>query len=87
MKLADNATVEKIIHELSYEELKTVYKELNCWRWPELLGKKPDGWEDMPNYSNRPNESVCTKKDFIRPYMLEIRKLRPSIHEDVYKCY
>lgn len=83
--LTDKAV--EIIHEMSYEELKEVYKDLNCWRWPELLGEKPDGWEHMPNYNKTNKKHGRTKEDFIRPCVLEIKKLIPSIHTDVYKGY
>lgn len=63
--------------------LKSIYLQFNHWLWPEILGEKPEGWDEMPNY-RKPymDEHVTTKDDIIRPYMTVI-KTRIS-HWDVY---
>ena len=62
--------------------LISVYKSLNIWEWTELLGEKPAGWDEMPNYRKSTMGKCQTKDAIIRPYMRAINK-RIS-HEQIY---
>lgn len=63
-------------------QLINIYKVLNVWGWPELLGEKPSGWDDMPNYQ-KPYMGECeTKVDVIRPYMKAINEI--ISHNEMY---
>lgn len=54
--------------------LISIYKSLNIWEWTELLGEKPDGWDEMPNYKKITMGECQTKDAIIRPYMRAINK-------------
>lgn len=59
--------------------LVNIYKTMNYWRWPTVLGDVPDGWDELPNYKKPWMRSECkTKAEIIRPYAEEITKLIPS---------
>lgn len=58
--------------KLSKEDrLGLAYCRLNSWKWDELFGPKPVGFEDLPDY-NRPGETKITKGDYISPIMRSI---------------
>lgn len=62
--------------------LVTIYRSLNNWQWPKVMGEKPEGWDEMPNY-HKPHMSECiTKEDIIRPYMQFINEKIP--HDQIY---
>lgn len=62
--------------------LISIYKSLNHWEWTPLLGEKPAGWDEMPNYKKSTMSKDMTKDAIIRPYMKAINK-RIS-HEQIY---
>ena len=65
------------LEKMSVLELKSIFRTLNIWEWPDTLGEKPEGWDEMPNYK-KPHMSECqTKADIIRPYMDVIKKRVP----------
>lgn len=67
----------------SKSTLISLYRIFNNWGWPLILGEKPEGWNEMPNY-RKPymDEDVKTKAGIIRPYM-QVIKTKIS-HWDVY---
>lgn len=65
------------LNTFSDSTLISIYKTLNFWEWPEILGEKPEGWDDMPSYKKPWTGECKTKEDIIRPYMKEIRKRIP----------
>lgn len=65
---------EKIIsveemRNIPVSQLKDIYTFLNMWEWSELLGNKPDGWDEMSNHQKPYMGECVTKEDIIRPYM------------------
>ena len=52
-----------------------IHRKANVWQWPEELGEKPEGWDDLPNY--RP-QGVTTKETIIRPYCRAIDRRIPQ---------
>lgn len=66
------------------DELISIYKRLNHWRWDERLGKKPFMFDWLCNYKKPDNIKLrmrmlfCaiwpfTKEDYIAPAMKEIK--------------
>jgi hypothetical protein len=49
--------------------LVNIYKSLNGWEWPEVLGSKPIDWLKIPDYKKEYMDECLTKADIIRPYM------------------
>lgn len=45
----------------SYESILEIYDTLNEWRWPDALGEKPEGWDEMTNDEKMPIISPLTK--------------------------
>lgn len=68
----------------SKSTLGSIYKTFNSWGWPEILGEKPDGWDEMPNYRKPYMDECQTRADIIRPYM-NVIKTRIS-HEEIYSA-
>lgn len=58
------------IKELSKEEKCRVWCNLNCWKWDELLGEKPEDWDNIPSYI----DNIHSKNDYISPIMHQIDK-------------
>ena len=69
-------SVEKI-KAMPKSQLIRIFKTLNVWEWSYLLGEKPEGWDEMPNYKKPYMDECETKEDIIRPYMKEIEKIIP----------
>lgn len=70
------------LNQMSNLTLISIYKSLNYWEWTPLLGEKPAGWDEMPNYKKTTMGECQTKDAIIRPYMRAINK-RIS-HEQIY---
>lgn len=73
------------VEEMKYmpkSQLISIYKVLNVWGWHELMGDKPVGWDEMPNYKKPYMDECVTKADVIRPYMRAINKIIP--HSKMY---
>ena len=49
------------IADFTDEELCEIHNELNCWRWPQLLGGKPDWWDTSPNFLTGPFREIRKK--------------------------
>lgn len=60
------------------QTLISIYKTLNYWGWPWMLGEKPEGWDEMPNYRKPYMDECQTKADIIRPYMRVIARRIPG---------
>lgn len=57
------------------ETIVSIYKDLNQWKWSDLLGDAPEGWDEMPKYKKpHMSEDVITKTDIIRPYASAIKQ-------------
>lgn len=67
---------------MSRSQLISIYKSLNVWGWHELMGEKPDGWDEIPNYKKPYMDECVTKEDIIRPYMRAINEIIP--HSEIY---
>ena len=66
----------KIINDLTYEQMIKVESDLNEWKWNSLLGEAPEGFDMLPDYeSNWYKRTLLyrklfkskTKSDYIRP--------------------
>lgn len=72
----------EFLKQMNRDVLIEVRNTLNHWNWPDQLGCKPDGWDEMPNY-RKPHMGECkTKEDIIRPYMVilaELLKTKPCL--------
>lgn len=56
------------LKNMSKSELISIFRALNYWKWPEILGEKPEGWDKMPNYKKTFMSECQTKEAIIRPY-------------------
>lgn len=82
--------IEEVSKIISVEEMKgmpksqliSIYESLNVWEWSELLGEKPYGWDELPNYQKPYMDECKTKKDIIHPYMRAINEI--ISHGEVY---
>lgn len=60
------------------DRLGLAFCRLNCWEWDELLGKKPDGFDGLPDYHKRswPWTKENSAKDYyIRPAIKAIESI------------
>lgn len=52
---------------------------LNSWEWDDILGPKPDGFDELPWYDNRKlkrfRKKIKTKSDYLLPMMHEIESM------------
>lgn len=53
------------IYTLNVDVLCRIYDKLNSWEWDDELGKKPDGWDLLPDFDIK-NKAI-TKSEIIRP--------------------
>lgn len=66
------------LENMSEQTLISIYKTLNYWGWSWMLGEKPEGWDEMPNYRKPCMDECQTKADIIRPYMRAIARRIPG---------
>lgn len=70
---------------MSDEELLSIWKNLNKWKWDERLGKKPFMYDKLNNYKKPNNVKFrlellfravwpFTKEYFIKPLLNEVKK-------------
>lgn len=66
----------KGLSRFTKEELCRIYDNLNSWRWDDRLGKKPNGWDDLPNYRRTSIGKMFfnSKYKIIRPIMAQIEE-------------
>lgn len=50
------------------ERLGLAYCRLNCWQWDEIIGTKPEGFDDLPDCRHPSHGSQgLYKEDFVTP--------------------
>lgn len=75
-----NAIIDKAyekIKALSNQDLIEIHDTLNCWKWDDRLGKKPEDWDTMPHFKNsfcvlnfhKISKKAKTKHNIIKPLM------------------
>lgn len=61
------------------DRLGLAYCRLNCWRWDDLLGPKPEGFDDLPNFDSKAgrifHNRIPSKDDHIHPAILAIENM------------
>ena len=66
----------KIINDLTYEQMIEVESDLNEWKWNSLLGEAPDGFDMLQDYESKWYKRTLlyrklfknrTKGDYISP--------------------
>jgi|GEM_PF-5852057 len=60
------------------EELKDILKKLCRYEWDERLGKKPEGFDDLPTYNHHWYHHLFkrkTKDNYIRRHFFNIEHL------------
>lgn len=61
------------------DRLGLAYCRLNGWEWDDLLGPKPKGFDDLPNYDRKRgmpfHKSLPSKQDYIDPAINAIRSI------------
>lgn len=66
----------KIINDLTYDQMIEVESDLNEWKWNSLLGESPKGFDTLPDYESKWYKRTLlyrklfksrTKSDYIRP--------------------
>ena len=63
------------VYAYTEDQLCAIHDTLNKWDWPELFGREPDYWENMPRYSMRKHWfSPTTKSELMRPVMVKIER-------------
>ncbi len=48
------------LKKMSVSELKSIFRTLNIWEWPDALGEKPEEWDKMPNYKKAYMDECAT---------------------------
>ena len=66
----------KIINDFTYEQMLEVQSDLNEWKWNNLLGEAPEGFDTLPAYEVKWYKDTLlyrklfknrTKSDYTRP--------------------
>ena len=66
----------RIINDLTYEQMIEVESDLNEWKWNSLLGEAPKGFDTLPDYESKWYKRTLlyrklfknrTKSDYTRP--------------------
>lgn len=66
----------RIINDLTYEQMVEVESDLNEWKWNHLLGEVPEGFDTLPVYESKWYKRTLlyrklfknrTKSDYINP--------------------
>ena len=71
---------EKQEKELNYvDRMGLAYCRLNSWEWDEIIGPKPDGFDELPWYDNRKfkkfRKKIRTKSDYLTPAIEGIKSI------------
>lgn len=68
-------------HRAFYARLGMAYNTLNRWEWDELLGEKPEGFDQLPNTTkiNLLGRRKRCKYDYIAPALRTIREICPMV--------
>ena len=74
------------MNRLPVETRIAIFRKANVWEWPEELGEKPDGWDDLPDYGPK---GTLTRTTIIRPYMRAIAYRIPQqcIYPESHRIY
>ena len=71
---------------LSERELFEIWKSTNSYEWNDLLGPKPDGFDELPDRSNKKN--CRSKSDYTKPIwavvntLIGAKRLRKLMYEE-----
>ena len=66
----------RILNDLTYEQMVEVASDLNEWKWNNLLGEAPEGFNTLPDYEGKWYKRTWlyrklfknrTKSDYTRP--------------------
>lgn len=60
------------------DRLGLAYCRLNCFEWDEILGEKPEGFDNLPNYTPRNHlfkKRKMSKMDYIDPPIRAIESI------------
>ena len=61
------------------DRLGLAFCRLNSWRWDELIGPKPEGFDELPNYDPKQgwlfHKKIRTKSDYIDPAIAGIESM------------
>jgi hypothetical protein len=55
------------VNKFDTHTLAKIWCTINGWEWAEELGNKPEGWDNMLNYTNKDDKG--TKSEIITPIM------------------
>jgi hypothetical protein len=58
---------------MTRKEYGIAYCDLNCWRWSDFFGKKPNGFDELPNWVDDNDSNIPNKMDIISPLIEECR--------------
>lgn len=68
--------------KLSYmDRLGLAYCRLNRYEWDDIIGPKPEGFDDLPSHiarDRRPrgvSKKVCSKSDYVAPPIRAIKSI------------
>lgn len=61
------------LNKFDKKTLAEIWNTLNGWEWHELLGDKPEHFDDMLDFHRNKNYKLPTKKDIIDPIARSIR--------------
>ena len=69
------------LNSLTTEELCEIYYNLNCFRWDDRIGEKPDGFDDLPRnrfkWYHRFTRKT-TKRDYVEPMLMIVKDILPE---------
>lgn len=86
-----NEMKNKILN-FSYEQMLEVEHDLNEWKWNDLLGDKPEGFDELHNYPHTWYQerywykklfNYKTKHDYVHPirkYILQFTNVRDELY-------
>ena len=61
------------------DRLGLAYCRLNTWKWDDVLGPKPEGFDELPDYDKEDEASACqevkTKMDYLRRPLQAIEEI------------
>lgn len=66
------------LYALTNEEMHEVHYNLNKWRWCELLGDKPNNWDNLPKWQKGfLGRFKLSRQHFISPINIYIERKIP----------
>lgn len=79
--MADKYFVEDENKLNDIDRLGLAWCRLSLWEWDEIVGPKPDGFDDLPNYLRKRksifhrNQKTVTKADYLLPVTKNIESI------------